>query len=107
LNDQDLQKKTFREQVWKTTLGVRAKLLLVATSEIGSVDGLQIEAPAEIFPLIASMATRKLSSVVRTLDNLQKVNVLLISPSETGYTILFRPENERHYAEEGKRRARA
>ncbi len=107
MNDQDLQKTTFRQRVWQTTLGVRAKLLLIAASEVGAVQGFEIEAPGDLFLRLAPMATRKLSAVVRTIDNLQKVKVLLIQPSADGYKLLFQPENERHYYEEGKRRPRA
>jgi hypothetical protein len=101
-------KTTFRAAVYKTTLGVRAKLILIALADVGAmVDHSSLLIPSDAFLRVAPMVTRTAVRVVRTVKALETAKVVRIEPEALGWHLAFHPENERHYAEEGKKGRRA
>lgn len=84
----------FRRLVWSTTLGVRAKLTLLALLETSEVSGRSLAFKAKKMRGLSYMVGRPLSSVVETIESLQKQKILIIEPSESTYKIQFFPENE-------------
>lgn len=84
----------FRKKVWKTRLGVRAKLTLIALSELSQVNDMSMTAPPDVFLRLRKMIGRELSSVISSVDRLQKQKILEVIPCEEGYKIEFHPENE-------------
>ena len=86
--------KQFRSLVWETTLGVRAKLTLIALSDLSIINGKNLTCPANIFVLLVPMIGRRLSQVVHSIRRLESQKILAVVPTETGYFIEFFPENE-------------
>ena len=85
----------FRACVWETSLGVRAKLTLIALSEISQVDGKKLSCPPDTFLRMIPMIGRNLSSIIGAISRLQKQGILAIEPTAIGYSAEFCPGNER------------
>ena len=82
-----------RRLIWTTTLGVRAKLTLIALWEVGDVCDGSLLVPPDVFRRISPMIGRKLSSVVKNVDHLVNQKILAIKPTDVGYRICFSLEN--------------
>jgi hypothetical protein len=93
----------FRKKVWGTTLGVRAKLTLLAIAEISEIQEDATIAPPDIFLRLIPMIGRDLSSVVQSIQRLESQGILKILPISTGYSFEFHPENEIRHAGKNKR----
>lgn len=96
----------FRSQVWETTLGVRAKLTLLAIGDLSKIEGCKLLCPADVFPRLIPMVGRNLASILNSIKRLEEQKILLIAPSEDGYSLEFHPENEICFTGKYKKRGR-
>jgi hypothetical protein len=96
----------FRRKIWKTTLGFRAKLTLLALWEIGDIkDGLLL-LPPDAFRRISPMVGRSISDIVSAVQRLSEQKIILVLATSEGYSAEFHPENEIRFGGQQKKAAR-
>ena len=97
-------RKMLRQQVWSTTLGVRAKLILLSMVEIAEIEGPTLSFENDFIFKMCRMHGRKASSIVANIERLQEQGILFMVLGAPFLAFEFHPENEVKYQGKSNRK---